>query len=80
MVAGGTAPRYIRLRPRPSLLTILDEGSEQAFPDGVHRLIARTTVEILTLRPTTSLGLGSAGSEVMEAVSAVRWEQSLAVS
>jgi hypothetical protein len=59
MVAGGTAPRYVRLRPRPSLSAILDERSEQALPDGVNHLIARTTVEILTLRPTMSLGLGS---------------------
>jgi hypothetical protein len=37
MVAGGTAPRYVRLRPRPSLSAILaerlDGRSEQALPD-----------------------------------------------
>jgi hypothetical protein len=59
MVAGGTAPRYVRLRPRPSLSAILDGKSEQALPDGVNSLVARTTIEILTLRPTMSLGLGS---------------------
>jgi hypothetical protein len=59
MVAGGTAPRYVRLRPRPSLSAILDGRSEQALAGGVNQLIARTTVEILTLRPTMSLGLGS---------------------
>jgi hypothetical protein len=59
MVAGGTAPRYVRLRPRPSLSAILDGRSEQALPDGVNHLIAKTTVELLTLRPTMSLGLGS---------------------
>ena len=59
MVAGGAAPRYARLRPRPSLSAILDGRSEQALPDGVNPMIARTTVEILTLRPTMSLGLGS---------------------
>jgi hypothetical protein len=57
MVAGGTAPRYVRLRPRPSLSAILDGRSEQALPDGVEHLIAKTTVEILTLRPTMGLGL-----------------------
>jgi hypothetical protein len=57
MVAGGTAPRYVRLRPRPSLSALLDGRSEQALPDGVNSLIAKTTVEILTLRPTMSLGL-----------------------
>ncbi len=57
MVAGGAAPRYVRLRPRTSLSAILDGRSEQAFPDAANQLIARMTVEILTLRPTMSLGL-----------------------
>ena len=59
MVAGGAAPRYVRLRPRASLSAVLDGRSEQALPDGANHLIAKTTVEILTLRPTMSLGLGS---------------------
>jgi hypothetical protein len=57
MVAGGATPRYVRLRPRPSLSALLDGKSEQALPDGVKSLVARTTVEILTLRPTMSYGL-----------------------
>jgi len=63
MVAGGTVPRYVRLRPRPSLSAVLDGRSEQALPDEVNHLIARTTVEILTLRPTMSLGLGAPARE-----------------
>jgi hypothetical protein len=63
MVAGGAAPRYVRLRPRSSLAAILDVRGEQALPDGVDRLIARMTVEVLTLRPTLSLGLGSPARE-----------------
>jgi hypothetical protein len=63
MVAGGTAPRYVRLRARPSLAAILDGMSEQALPDKVNHLIAKTTVEILTLRPTMSYGLGSPARE-----------------
>jgi len=59
MVAGGAAPRYVRLRPRPSLSAVLDGRSEQALPDGASQMVARTTIEILTLRPTMSLGLGS---------------------
>jgi hypothetical protein len=59
MVAGGTAPRYVRLRPGPSLSAILEGKSEGALPDKVNDLVARTTVEILTLRPTMSYGLGS---------------------
>ena len=57
MVAGGTAPRYVRLRPRANLSAILDASSEQALPDNVNRLVAKTTVEILTLRPTMSYGI-----------------------
>ena len=59
MVAGGAAPRYVRLRPRPSLSTVLDGRSEPALSDAVNRLIVRTSVEILTLRRTLSLGLAS---------------------
>jgi hypothetical protein len=57
MVAGGTAPRYVRLRPRPSLSAILDGRSQQALPGKVNALIAKTTVEILNLRPTMCYGL-----------------------
>jgi len=63
MLAGGAVPHYIRLRPRPSLSAVLDGGSEQALPDEVNRLIARMTIEILTLRPTMSLGLGRPAHE-----------------
>lgn len=61
MVAGGTAPRYVRLRPRPSLSAILGEQVEQSLPDAVNALIAKTTVEILSLRPTMSYGLSPVG-------------------
>lgn len=57
MVAGGSVPRYVRLRPRPSLSVILDGKDEQTLPEAVHALIAKTTVEILNLRPTMSYGL-----------------------
>jgi hypothetical protein len=59
MVAGGAVSRYVRLRPRPSVSAILDGWSEQALPDGVNHLIAKMTIEILSLRPTMSYGLGS---------------------
>jgi hypothetical protein len=59
MVAGGATPRYVRLRPRPSLAALLEGRSEQALPDTVSHLIVKTTVELLSLRPTLSYGLGS---------------------
>ncbi len=60
MVAGGTAPRYVRLRPRPSLSAILEERSEPTLPDKVQEGMAKTTIEILTLRPAMSYGLSPA--------------------
>ena len=61
MVAGGSGPRYVRLRPKPSFAAVLEARNEQALPDAVTALIAKTTVEVLTLRPTMSLGLASPG-------------------
>jgi hypothetical protein len=57
LVAGGATPRYVRLRPRPSLSAVLVGSSEQALPDAVRRLTSKTIVEIWTLRPTMSLWL-----------------------
>ena len=51
MIAGGPVPRYLRLRPRPNLSALLDDKAEQAFPD------AKTTVEILNLRPAMCYGV-----------------------
>jgi hypothetical protein len=60
MVAGGPAPRYVRLRPLSSLAAILDRRSEQALPGIASDSIAKMTIEILTLRPTMSYGLSPA--------------------
>ncbi len=57
MIAGGSAPRYVRLSPRPSLTAILDGRNEQALPDAVNRLVGKMTIEILNLRPTMSYRL-----------------------
>jgi len=57
MIAGGAAPRYVRLRPRANLAAILDERSEQALPKKVNKLIGRTTVEILNLKPAMCYGV-----------------------
>jgi hypothetical protein len=60
MVAGGPMPRYVRLRPRPSLAAILEGAGEEALRDKVSGLLAKMTVEILTLRPAMSYGLAPA--------------------
>jgi hypothetical protein len=62
MVAGGKSPRYVRLRPRPNLETILRESRDEPLPDGMKPAVpasAEMTVEILALRPTLSYGLGA---------------------
>jgi hypothetical protein len=51
LVVGGNSPRYVQLRPRESLASILDERSEQALPEKVNGLISKMTVETLNLRP-----------------------------
>jgi hypothetical protein len=57
MIAGGATPRYVRLRPRPSLSALIDERSDHEFPEGINHLILKTSVEILNLRPTMSYGI-----------------------
>jgi hypothetical protein len=57
MVAGGDGPRYLRLRPKPSLQAILESASDQALPAAADALVARTTTEILSLRPALSYGV-----------------------
>jgi len=59
MVAGGTAPRYIRLRPRPSLSAILEGSSAQVLPANVNAFVTKAAVEILTFRPTMSYGVAA---------------------
>lgn len=59
MVAGGPSPRYVRLRPRANITAVIEGKGEQGLPEGVTAMIAKTTVEVLTLRPTMSFGLGS---------------------
>jgi hypothetical protein len=57
MLSGGSVPRYVRLRARPSLAAILESTAEQALPDKANSLIAKSTIEILILRPTLSYGV-----------------------
>jgi hypothetical protein len=57
MIAGGTTPRYVRLRPRQSLSEIIDGKNEQGFDDQINNLIAKITIEILNLKPTMSYGI-----------------------
>jgi len=51
LVVGGSVPRYVCLRPRTSLVSILGERADQALPEKVNGLISKMTVETLNLRP-----------------------------
>ncbi len=62
-VAAGPAPRYVRLRPQPTIAATLSGSGGQSLPNATDRLIARMIVEILTLRPAMSLGLAPPGHE-----------------
>jgi hypothetical protein len=57
MVAGGEAPRYVRLRPRAGLPALVEARDTQALPRKTDALVERTLVEILNLRPNMSYGL-----------------------
>jgi hypothetical protein len=57
MIAGGGGPRYVRLRPRPTLASLVSEGYDRSLPDQVNTLVVKSTIEILTLRPAMSLGI-----------------------
>lgn len=57
LVAGGPVPRYVRLRPQASLSSIVSSRNDQSIPDKASAWIAKTTIEILNLRPTMSYGL-----------------------
>jgi hypothetical protein len=57
LVAGGVSPRFVRLRPFPSLAVLLEHQGSQALPAAAHEAIASVTVEILYLRPAMSYGL-----------------------
>lgn len=51
LVVGGNTPCYVRLRPRASLASILDERADGALPETVKGLISKMTIETLNLRP-----------------------------
>lgn len=57
MVAGGTTPRFVRLRPRQSLSEIIDGKNEQGFDDQINKMIEKIMIEILNLKPTMSYSL-----------------------
>ena len=51
LVVSGNTPCYVRLRPRASLASILDERADGALPETVKGLISKITIETLNLRP-----------------------------
>ena len=55
MRAGGDAPRYVRLRPRPNLAALLADDSP--LPARANASIEKSIIEILNLRPALSFGI-----------------------
>ncbi len=60
MLAGGPAPRYVRLRPRPTVSTLVESAREATLPEQTNGLVTRQIVEILNLRPAMCYGLPQA--------------------
>ena len=54
MIAGGSVPRYVRLRPRANLGAIF---GGQPLPEKANAAIEQIAVEILNFRPAMSYGL-----------------------
>lgn len=57
MIAGGDAPRYLRMRTFDGPSGVLNSSKEQALPDAVKNLVVKVTVEILALRTNMCYGL-----------------------
>lgn len=59
-VTGGSAPRYLRLRPYENFAAVLASAEDQTLPDKANSLVADLTVEIVSLRPNMSYNLPTA--------------------
>jgi hypothetical protein len=59
-VSGGSAPRYLRLRPYKSFAAALEGAEQQTLPDKANNLVDDLTVEIVSLRPNMSYNLPAA--------------------
>jgi hypothetical protein len=57
MIAGGSAPRYVRLRSQPSYASLASAAHDQALPGEALTLVTKQSIEILTLRPAMSYRL-----------------------
>ena len=57
LVAGGRSPRFVRLRPFPSVAALLEAQAGQTLPVAAHEAITSLSIEILNLRPTMSYAL-----------------------
>jgi hypothetical protein len=59
MAVGGDAPRYVRLRPMPTIAAALDDNKQATLPAKTNELVVNVTVELLNLRPNMSYNLPS---------------------
>src|SRR5262245_62646471 len=61
MVAGGAAPRYVRLRPSAGLSPLVEKRDASPLLESPESSIASITVEALALRPNLCLGAAATG-------------------
>jgi hypothetical protein len=60
LVAGGSVPRYLRLRSRPRLSAVLENADDQVLA-GAGSMISRVSVELLVSQPTLTIDVQGAG-------------------
>jgi hypothetical protein len=57
MIAGGPAPRYVRLRARAGIASLIDARAEGALPAAAQPHVRKASVEVLSFRPVLSYGV-----------------------
>jgi hypothetical protein len=57
LLAGGSAPRYVRLRPASTLAAIVAGSGSAMLPEAANNAVERVCIEVLSLRPSMSYGL-----------------------
>ena len=60
LLTGGQVPKYLRLRPRPTLSAATAGADDQALAQA-NSLITRVTVELLTSQPSLTIDVRRAG-------------------
>jgi hypothetical protein len=60
LVAGGQVPRYLRIRPRPSVSAVTEGADDQVLAQA-SAMLTRVSVELLLSQPSLTIDVGGAG-------------------